>query len=230
MAFPSLARGAAFGLLLGLIGLSGAARADIIGSPIALNTVNNLTPTMTIGDLLFTFAGCSGTECGRSDIQIVGVPASASTGPGGGIQLVSISSTPLLGTGGDIGLEWYVDTLPLATGGSNITGVSGSETGTANGGTASGGTSVHNALNRDRTSYTSTSLGTVSTNIDGSNSAVTLALTSYGLGFNSDWTASGGATVNTITQFVSEVPEPASITLMLAGAVMLAGVRRRLAA
>lgn len=176
---------------------------------------------MTVGNLLFTFGECtSGISC-SSDIAIVGVPASASTGPGGGIKLVSIAGVPLVdGTNPnkkEISFNWMVSVIS----GAPIDGITGAVTGsTGASGTASVGVTdlIGPNFNTGGPGFT--------TAVNGSGAAVTLALAqSYVI--SADITASGSGTVTGTTIFVSQVPEPASASLLLLGLLGLAAYRQR---
>ncbi|OJY74253.1 MAG: hypothetical protein BGP12_19765 [Rhodospirillales bacterium 70-18] len=209
-----------------LLGVTAPAQATVL----TLDQVSNPSytapsdPTLQVGDLLFTLDYCSGV-C-TSNVQVVGVPASPSTGPGGGIALVPVSGQSILsGAANEISLTWWVDVV----GGANkITGVSGSVAGT--GSAAGGGVNIN-------VGGTATHLGTVTVSL-GDPAALTLAALQNALDFSGDFTIGTGSTMGQATVFVSElsdntnssdVPEPASVAVVLMGVLGLAGARRRAA-
>src|SRR6185312_14546620 len=174
-------------LAVGAMMLGGTPRAE---ATLLLSSISTAHPqTLVVGNLSFEFDTCSG-YC-SSNIQIIGVPASAATGPGGGIELVPVTGTSIVDpTNYDISLGWYVNTVPATN---TINGVTGSAVGVQGTGSGSVGTQVFSGSS----GYTA-NVGTVTTNINGSTTAVTLALLQNTLGFNSDFHVNSGGTT-TIT-------------------------------
>lgn len=205
---------------LGLLAAQNA-QADIIGSPILLSSIAGGPQVMTVGGLQFTFAVCTGSLCSSSNVEIVGVPASASTGPGGGIviQYADGTSPFISAAASDFSLQWLVSVVS----GTNITGVTSSGTGNAGTGTASFGTTVALPPN-----YTS-GPATITVPVNASPEAVTLAFMQPSLAVTNDFNVTGNGDITHANIFVSQVPEPATVALLLSGIVALGVRRRRLA-
>ena len=198
------------------------ARAVPVSPPatVLLSNVNSGGQSFTVGGLLFSFSACTG-YC-SSDVEILGVPASPSTGAGGGIILQSVDSAPIVSGPAaqhDTTLYWTVSVIS----GGSINGVSGSAVGTQGTGTGSIGTQIYNGPG-----YT-VSPGTLTTPINVSTQALTLTLLQSSLGMVSDINVTSGGTtsITTGTILISQVPEPASVAMLLAGVVGLAASRRK---
>ncbi len=227
MAFGTLARSVAAGAFC-LVAWVGAAHAVLLSDIYDYQThVTSVAPTLTVGDILFTFTSCGGTDCTNLSVvspfstpfnqnfEVVGVLPSPSTGPGGGIVVQSIGTAPLLAIGStqgnDVSLHWS------ATSANPIVGAQGSAVGSGvNAG--GGGSTTLGGLGG--------SLGSVNMNPNlSSPNIIAFAAQPLVLGATDYNITSGSLTSSTV--FLSQVPEPISVSLLLSGLVGLGCARRR---
>jgi hypothetical protein len=218
--FSTLARGVVAGALC-MFAWGGSAHAvllsDIYTAQMSGGTI--AAPTITVGDILFTLQACGGNVCKNSPLnqgyEVVGVPADANTGAGGGIRLQSVAGAPLLdpanipANSNDVSLTWSATSLLAMIGGQ--------------------GSSVGSGLFFTPTTNISDSahnlLATVNMNPGPALPDVkTFAGQTTVTGFTDLSVPSG--TLYSGTVFLSQVPEPISMSLLLTGLVGLACARR----